>query len=155
MPKGAASHKLVDPSISVNRNVTVPDGAPTSPRIPHPAHRGVYLSLSARFRPSDLRDMSGLAAAARRGLIWSRLLNVPAAANCRTGSNRLIWRDGRKVSSFGGRRADRELCGRVYRQHDARCVHGSPESNRSCSVRGAVRCERGLPNGGARSAARG
>jgi hypothetical protein len=35
MAAGAASHKLVDPSMSVNKNVTVPDGPSTSHRIPH------------------------------------------------------------------------------------------------------------------------
>jgi hypothetical protein len=30
MPSGAFSHRLVDPAMSVNRNVTVPDGEPTT-----------------------------------------------------------------------------------------------------------------------------
>ena len=38
MVEGVDSHRRVDPSTSVNRNVTVPDGAPTT-KVSHTASR--------------------------------------------------------------------------------------------------------------------
>src|SRR6516162_4092814 len=84
MASGAASHSRVDPWMSVNRNVTVPDGAPTAGNPPTGAV-GAARDRSGHARTRSLQRPTGTAGSS----LWTTLRSITAdpSGNARAAAN--------------------------------------------------------------------